>query len=180
MSGPASPAGAPPISGSDHPEGCPLCGSTHREQDPVSREVHCAECGLVFDGVELVAPPPPLTSESGSEGSGRGIGPFVSPGSSRRLLGSVLTATRDGHGRPLGWQRRYEFQHLRRVMQRQTARAVDGPLERSQARGALQQCGQSLGVPPLVIAEAERIYGEAKQRGLFRGRSLPSSVGAAL
>ena len=109
-----------------------------------------------------------------------GIGPFVAPGGSKRTLGSILSAGRDAQGRPLNWHRRYEFQHLRKVMQRQTARSVDGPLERSQARPALQSSAQRLGVPPVVAAEAERVFREAKMRGLFRGRSLPSSVGATL
>jgi transcription initiation factor TFIIB len=157
-----------------------MCGGARRIADPTGFEIHCAECGLVFEESEIVAPPPLPSSSEGSDGSGRGIGPFVAPGGSKRSLGSMLTLHRDGQGRPLNWQRRYEFQHLRRVMQRQTARAVEGPLERSQARAAIAQCGERLTLPPIVLAEAERIYREAKVRGLFRGRSLPSSVGATV
>ncbi len=149
--------------------------------DTARLEEHCGECGLVFEGAELVAPPPRVAGDSPpSDGSGRGIGPFVSPGSSRRQLGSTLSGTRDGQGRRLDWHRRYEYQHLRRVQQRQTARAADGPLDRSQARGEIAQCGERLGLPPVVLSEAERIYREAKVRGLFRGRSLPASVGASV
>lgn len=157
-----------------------MCGSPHRIVDVSLQEEHCADCGLVFEGHELVTAPPRPAPQEGGDGSGRGIGPFVIPGGSRRALGSTLTLSRDGQGRPLGWQRRYEYQHLKRVMQRQTARAIDGPLERSQARGEIAQCGERLGLPPLVLGEAERIFREAKVRGLFRGRSLPSSVGAVI
>ncbi|MCI4340506.1 MAG: transcription initiation factor IIB family protein [Thermoplasmata archaeon] len=159
---------------------CPMCGTSRRVLDTARLEEHCAECGLVFDGAELVtAPPRPGPTET-SDGSGRGIGPFTAPGSTRRALGSTLSLGRDGQGRPLGSQRRYEYQHLKRVQQRQTARAVEGPLERSQARGEIALCGERLGLPPVVLAEAERIFREAKVRGLFRGRNLPSSVGATV
>ena len=157
-----------------------MCGSPHRVLDTARLEEHCAECGLVFTGSEFVAAAPRTSPEESSDGSGRGIGPFTAPGSSRRTLGSTLSLGRDGQGRPLGSHRRYEYQHLRRVMQRQTARAVEGPLERSQARSEIAQGGERLGLPPVVVAEAERIFREAKVRGLFRGRNLPSSVGATL
>lgn len=157
-----------------------MCGSTRRITDPGSLEEHCAECGLVFEGAELVTTAPHLGPEPPSDGSGRGIGPFSAPGASKRSLGSMLTVYRDGQGRPLGWHRRYEYQHLKRVQQRQTARSLEGPLDRSQARAEIAQCGERLGLPPVVLGEAERIFREAKLRGLFRGRSLPSSVGAAV
>ncbi len=88
--------------------------------------------------------------------------------------------SRDGQGRRLDWHRRYEFQHLRRVMQRQTSRVVDGPLDHSQARSEIAMVAERLGVPSVVQAEAERIYGLAKVHGLYRGRSLPATVGASM
>jgi transcription initiation factor TFIIB len=157
-----------------------MCGSSHRIVDPVLAETHCAECGLVFDVPSIVATAPPVPETDGSEGSGRGIGPFVRPGGTKRSLGSTLSLSRDGQGKRLGWHRRYEFQHLKRVMQRQTSRAVDGPLDRTPARSDIWVAGESMGLPAVVLAEAEHVYREAKVRGLFRGRSLPSSVGACL
>ncbi len=158
-----------------------MCGARRQVRDESLGEVHCADCGLVLGGNELVAPAPFVRVAPGSDGSGRGIGPFVGPGGeTRRALGSVLSGSRDGQGRPLGWARRYEFQHLRRVAQRQTARAAESPLERSQARGAITHSAQVLGLPPLVATEAERLFRECATRGLFRGRSLPSCIGATL
>lgn len=147
--------------------------------DPLSLESHCSDCGLVFDAAVLVADRPLASLTARTDGTGRGIGPFVAPGTTRKRLGSVLIPGRDAQGHALGWHRRYEFEHLKRVMQRQTSRAAEGPLDRSQARTALGQCGEALGVPPVVVAEAERIFVEARQKGLFRGRSLPACVGAA-
>ncbi|MGB6501483.1 MAG: transcription initiation factor IIB family protein [Thermoplasmata archaeon] len=170
---------APP-QGSPIAPPCPMCRSTHRIVDPVLAETHCAECGLVFDdGSVLESPPPPVASAT-AEGSGRGIGPFVRPGGVKRSLGSTLSLSRDGQGRRLGWRRRYEFQHLKRVMQRQTARAVDGPLDRSPARGEIVQATHRLGLPDIVGTEAERIFADAKRAGVFRGRGLSACVGAAI
>ncbi len=157
-----------------------MCKSTHRISDPVRSEVCCAECGLVFEAGELLATPPPLSDSPSSDGSGRGIGPFARPGGTRRTLGSTLSLARDGQGKRLDWHRRYEFQHLKRVMQRQTARVADGPLDRSPARSEIAQAAERMGLPPVVLAEAEEIYRESKVRGLFRGRSLPASVGAVV
>ncbi|HTZ62335.1 MAG TPA: TFIIB-type zinc ribbon-containing protein [Thermoplasmata archaeon] len=159
---------------------CPMCGSAHRIVDPIRSETHCAECGLVFETTEILATPPPIVESSGSEGSGRGIGPFVPPGGSKRALGSTLTTVRDGQGKRLDWHRRYEFQHLKRVMQRQTSRAADGGIDRSPARNEIIVAVERLSLPPVIQAEAEHVFRESKQRGLFRGRSLPASVGAAL
>ena len=159
---------------------CPMCGSTHRIVDPALAETHCGECGLVFDdGAPLASPPPPMAATD-TEGSGRGIGPFVRPGGARRTLGTTLFLSRDGQGRRLGWRRRYEFQHLKRVMQRQTARTNDGPLDRSPARSEILQAAHRLGLPDLVVTEAERVYADAKQHGIFRGRGLTACVGAAV
>jgi transcription initiation factor TFIIB len=157
-----------------------MCGSSHRIVDPVQSETHCAECGLVFSPVEILATAPPPPESGTSDGSGRGIGPFVPPGGTKRALGSTLSLARDGQGKRLDWHRRYEFQHLKRVMQRQTQRTLEGGLDRSPARNEIVSGGEKLGLPSIVLAEAEHVYREAKVRGLFRGRSLPATVGACL
>ena len=169
---------APPGDGGSPP--CPMCHSTHRIVDVVRSETHCAECGLVFDSSELVNDAPPVVPVPTSESSGRGIGPFVRPGGARRPLGSTLSLGRDGQGRRLDWRRRYEFQHLRRVMQRQTSRVGDVSAERSPTHGEIRAAGERLGLPEVVIDEAERVFREARQAGVFRGRGLPACVGAAV
>lgn len=157
-----------------------MCGTDRRVTDPQSLEEHCAECGLVFTGAELVTPPPLPSEASRTVSGGRGVGPFAAPGTGRRALGSTLTVRRDGQGKPLSWHRRYEFEHLRRVMLRQTARSADGPLDRSMARTALAQGAERLSLPAVVLAESERVFREAKAAGAFRGRNLPSCVGATI
>ena len=159
---------------------CPMCSSTHRIVDTARSETHCAECGLVFDTSEIVNDVPVTPPAPTSEGSGRGIGPFVRPGGARRPLGTTLLLGRDGQGRKLDWRRRYEFQHLRRVMQRQTSRVGDASTERSPAHGEIVAAGERLGLPPVVVDEAERVFRGARDAGVFRGRGLPACVGAAV
>ena len=159
---------------------CPLCHSTHRIVDPSRSETACGECGFVFDAELLVDDGPMPTPLPASEGSGRGIGPFVRPGVARRPLGSTLSLSRDGQGKRLDWRTRYEFQHLRRVMQRQTARVGDPSTERSPAQGEIAAAGERLGLPAVVIDEAGRVFRQAREAGVFRGRGLPACVGSAV
>ncbi|MCI4358396.1 MAG: hypothetical protein L3J95_03165 [Thermoplasmata archaeon] len=172
-------AGRAVVSGIGTTPLCPSCGG-HRIIDPIRCEETCEQCGIVFEGSELIATPPLASTTLSGEGSGRGIGPYSNPVNRRRTLGSTLSGYRDGQGRPLDWHARYTFQHLKRVMHRQTARAVEGVLDRSQARSEIELVGQRMEFPAVVIEEAERIYRECKARGVFRGRNLPSSVGATL
>jgi transcription initiation factor TFIIB len=165
--------------GSARPLACPHCGG-RRIVDPIRLEETCDSCGVVFEGAELIATPPSISAEGSGDGGGRGIGPFATSSNRRRTLGSTLSGTRDGQGRRLNWHARYEFQHLRRIMQRQTIRSMDSGLERSRARSEIEIVGQRLGLPPVVLQEAERLYRDGKEAGLFRGRNLPSSVGATL
>ncbi len=134
----------------------------------------------MFDTGEMITNTPGVPSDDASQGSGRGIGPFAPGGSARRTLGSTLSLTRDGQGRRLDWHRRYQFQHLKRVMQRQTSRVVGGSADRSSAHGEMALIGDRMGLPPVVMTEAERIFQVAKSKGLSRGRSLGASVGAAI
>lgn len=168
------PSVEPPVGAS-----CPHCGG-RRIVDPILLEESCDTCGLVFQGVELVATPPAAPPGEAREGSGRGIGPFAANSERRRSLGSTLNGSRDGQGRRLDWHTRYEFQHLKRVMQRQTSRAVEGVLDRSRAPSEIEIAGRRLGLPAIVLEEAERIYREGKTAGIFRGRNLGSTVGATL
>lgn len=157
-----------------------MCGSGHRITDPVLSEVHCADCGLVFETSQFVASVPMTAADPESEGSGRGIGPFSSSSNAKSSLGSTLTLSRDGQGRRLDSRRRYEFQHLKRVMQRQTNRGPQAGMTRTPGRGEIATASERLLLPPVVVAEAERIFREAKVHGLSRGRTLESCVGAAV
>lgn len=65
-------------------------------------------------------------------------------------------------------------------MQRQTVRALEDPLERSQARDAIAMAADRLSLPPVIRSEAERFFRDATQRGLYRGRSQVAAVGASV
>ncbi len=65
-------------------------------------------------------------------------------------------------------------------MQRQTARGPDAGTDRSPAHGEILGAGERLGLPDVVVDEAERVFRAARDAGVFRGRALPSCVGAAV
>jgi transcription initiation factor TFIIB len=87
---------------------------------------------------------------------------------------------RDGQGRSLTADRRNYYGHLKWLMDREVTRRSESALDRSPARELFARTAATLGLPPVVLAEAERVFQAATQRGAFRGRNLGSSVGASL
>lgn len=65
-------------------------------------------------------------------------------------------------------------------MDREVSRRGDNLLERSPARESLARAASELSLPPIVLAESERLFREGSARGIFRGRSLAASSGASL
>ena len=160
------------------PDRCPGCGSSHRIRDAALQETHCADCGLVFDRA-FSADDVRFGGPTRTDG-GRGVGPFAPAGSPRRPLGSTLGSLRDARGNPLDSSQRNHYFHLRWLMNREVTRHSQGVLERSPAREHIARAGNDLGLPPVVVAEAERLFREGTLRGTFRGRGLGASVGASL
>lgn len=158
---------------------CTNCGSTQRVVDPGNSELHCADCGLVFDPGLVVDDVSPREPGQPTDG-GRGIGPFVAPGTPRHHLGSTLGGRRDGRGRTLDAAHRNYYGHLKWLMDREVSRRSETSLERSPAREVLARMAATLSLPPVVATESERLFQEGSLRGAFRGRSLSSSCGAAL
>ncbi len=155
------------------------CGSAQRVVDPTNSELHCADCGLVFDPGLVVDDVSPREPGQGTDG-GRGVGPFVPLGAPRHHLGSTLGGRRDGRGRTLDSAHRNYYGHLKWLMDREVSRRSETTLERSAAREVLARMAANLSLPPVVATESERLFQEGSVRGAFRGRSLSSSCGAAL
>jgi transcription initiation factor TFIIB len=53
-------------------------------------------------------------------------------------------------------------------------------MERSLAHGEIVAAGDRLDLPTIVVDEAERVFREARQAGVFRGRASPACAGAAV
>jgi transcription initiation factor TFIIB len=161
------------------PSGCRNCGSRHRVRDEQSGETHCADCGLVLEQ-PLSADDIGFSEPTRENRGGRGVGPFQAPGSVRRGLGSTLQLNRDGRGNPLPSSHRSHFFHLKWIMNREVTRKSEPLTERSPARELLASTASELGLPAVVLAEAERLFRDGSARGAFRGRALGSIVGACL
>lgn len=175
----AARAPLPPPSGDAGGARCRECGDTRLVRDPGSGEVHCSGCGLVL-GSTWVADDVSFTQGGEQPRGGRGVGPFVAAGTPRRRLGSTLSLRRDGQGRTLDAQHRSYYGHLKWLMEREVSRRSDSALDRSPAKDLLARVATTMGLPPVILAEAERIFQQGTQRGAFRGRNLGSSVGASL
>ena len=160
-------------------ETCPACRSARRVLDPRTREAHCADCGLVFSGSELVNYPSPVNPNGGT-GGGRGIGPSVEVHGTRRDLGTTLSGSRDARGNPLPASTRLHYGHLGWMMRREVTRGSQRKSENPEVIEAIGRAASRMDLPPVVKVEAARVFHEGSVRGLFRGRSLPASVGAAL
>ncbi len=159
---------------------CPECGGIRLVRDSGSAELHCGDCGLVLASQWVSDDLPFSGGEKGPSEGGRGVGPFVPAGAPRKHLGSTLGVRRDGQGRALSADRRNYYGHLKWLMDREVTRRTDSPLDRSPARDLLARTSSTLGLPAVVLSEAERIFQLATQRGAFRGRNMGSSVGASI
>jgi transcription initiation factor TFIIB len=123
---------------------------------------------------------PPLSTDKRPSVGGRGIGPSSSQFSFKRSLGTTVGGMKDAHGRPLTQKVRNHYSHLGWMMRREVSRGSQWRGGSSEASEILSRASTRLMLPPVVREEAERVFQEGSMRGLFRGRSLPASAGAAL
>lgn len=147
--------------------------------DPLTLESHCADCGLVLAGPVMVNYAG-LPSQDKGSGSGRGMGPTTSPRASGRQLGTTVSGSRDARGHALSRDAKSHYGHLGWMMRRELSRGSLRKGDSPEALEVLARASGLMGLPAVVREEAGSIFHEGSQRGLFRGRSLPASVGAAI
>jgi transcription initiation factor TFIIB len=123
---------------------------------------------------------PGLSADKRSSSGGRGVGPSSSQFSFKRSLGTTVGGVKDAHGRPLTQKVRSHYSHLGWMMRREVTRGSQWKTGSTEANEIIARASVHLMLPPVVKEEAEHIFQEGSMRGLFRGRSLPASAGAAL
>jgi transcription initiation factor TFIIB len=121
-----------------------------------------------------------ISAEKRSSASGRGVGPSSSQFSFKRSLGTSVGGLKDAHGRPLTQKVRSHYSHLGWMMRREVTRSSQWRGGSSEASEIISRASTHMMLPPVVRDEAEHIFQEGAVRGLFRGRSLNASAGAAL
>ncbi len=106
-------------------------------------------------------------------------GPLTGTVHDRGLTTTIDWRDRDASGKRLELRRRLEMQRLRRW---QTRTRIQTSIERNlaQAMNELDRLASQLNLPRNVREEAARIYREAVEKGLVRGRSIESVVAAAV
>lgn len=160
-----------------YPKKCSECGSTNIFLNKEKGELICRDCGLVLEEkmVEFGQEWRDFDSETGEEGGGRRTGAPLTPTQFDQGLGTEV-----GHKADLlalGSKDRNKFFRLRKWQYR-ISTAIERNLKLALAE--LKRVSSFLKLPKSVEEEAARIYTQAVQRGLVRGRSMESVVAGAL
>ena len=148
--------------------------------DPERGEYICTLTGEVIESRVIDERPEwrAFTPEE-REKRARTGGPLTSTVHDRGLATIIDWRDRDATGKRLEFRRRLEMQRLRRW---QTRSRIQSSIERNlaQAMNELDRLADQLNLPRKVREEAARIYREAVEKGLVRGRSIESVVAAAV
>ncbi|MBS3164707.1 transcription initiation factor IIB [Candidatus Woesearchaeota archaeon] len=153
---------------------CPECGSTQLLWNKKKGEVLCRSCGLVLDDTMIDFSQEWREFDEGGSAVRRGGAPMTYTQYDRGL-GTEL-GTRADLSR-MGRKDRSKFFRLRKWQYR-ISTAIERNLK--MALGELKRVSSFLKLPGSVEEEAARIYTQAVQRGLVRGRSMESVVAGAL
>jgi transcription initiation factor TFIIB len=157
-----------------------MCKSAKTVTDPESGEVICRDCGIVIsDRINETRPEwRAFSLEQSGERSRTGI-----PSSLARHdmgLSTVIgRSNKDAAGRTLGVAMRSTMGRLRAWDFRTQAHT---PTDRNlrQAFSELERLSDKLGVSGSVVEKTAYIYRKAQEKGLVRGRTISSTVAAAL
>ena len=156
---------------SDNVRKCPECGSTNLYNNKDKGEITCRTCGLVIDGRNISL--------------GKEWRDFEeSEGSEMKRTGAPTTYTKFdmGMGTSIGSEsdsfsldkkQRYKLQRLKR-WQKRLSTVMEKNLKI--ALGELRRLSSYLNLPTAIEEESGKIYTEAVQKNLVRGRSIESVV----
>ena len=150
---------------------CPECGSMSMEHHPDKGEVACKDCGLILEDKMVDF------GKEWHEGDDEGA-------EKRRRTGAPLTYTHadQGLGTQIGTKQELrqlannKFYRLRRWQQR-TMTGLERNLR--QALGDIHQLTSALHLGKQVEEETARIYTQAAQKGLAKGRQIEELVAAS-
>lgn len=150
---------------------CPECGSTNLYDNKDKGEIVCRSCGLVIDGRNISL--------------GKEWRDFEeSEGTEMRRTGAPTTYTKfdmglgtsigsEGDSFSLDKKQRYKLQRLKR-WQKRLSTVMEKNLKI--ALGELRRLASYLNLPTAIEEESGKIYTEAVQKNLVRGRSIESVV----
>ena len=160
---------------------CSGCNSTgHTVTDPESGEVVCINCGMVMSDRAQESRPDwrAFTADEINARSRTGM-PSSLARHDRGLATVIGRTDKDASGRGLDAAMRTTMERLRTWdFRTQNHTPTDRNLK--YAFGQLIKLKDKLGLPDAVIEKTAYIYRKAQERGLVRGRTIPSVLAAAL
>ena len=159
---------------------CPECGSRRLSQDYDRGELICDECGLVIDETYIDQGPDWRSFDMKEEGEKARAGPPMSEMMhDKGLSTNISVSDRDSYGKSIPSKNRAQIYRLRKWQRRIR---VSSAKERSlvSALKEINRIASTMGLPRNIMETSARIYKQAVEKNLIRGRSINSVVVASL
>ena len=150
---------------------CPECGSTNLYNNKDKGEIVCRSCGLVIDGRNISLGKEWRDFEESEGSEMRRTGAPTTYTKFDMGLGTSIGSESDSFS--LDKKQRYKLQRLKR-WQKRLSTVMEKNLKI--ALGELRRLASYLNLPTSIEEEAGKIYTEAVQKNLVRGRSIESVV----
>ena len=150
---------------------CPECESTNIYNNKDRGELVCRSCGLVIDSKNISLGKEWRDFEEGESSEMRRSGTPSSYTKYDLGMGTSIGTEQDSYS--LDKKQRYKLQRLKR-WQKSLSTVMEKNLKI--ALGELRRLSSNLNLPESIEEEAGKIYSEAVQKNLVRGRSIESVV----
>ncbi len=159
---------------------CPSCESTSVRRDYEQNEIICSQCGRVIKSeIKDRGPEWRAFDSKEHENKSRAGPPSTETIHDKGLSTQIDWKNRDGQGKNLSPERRSRMYRLRKWQKRIR---VSGAKDRNLATALseIDRMASQLGLPDNVREAASKLYREAVNEDLIRGRSIESVASAAL
>lgn len=150
---------------------CPECGSANLYDNRDKGEIVCRNCGLVIDGKNISLGKEWRDFEESEDSEMKRSGAPTSYTKYDLGMGTAIGSESDAFS--LDKKQRYKLQRLKR-WQKRLSTVMEKNLKI--ALGELRRLSSYLNLPTSIEEEAGKIYTEAVQKNLVRGRSIESVV----
>ena len=150
---------------------CPECGGTNLYYNKDNQEIICRSCGFVLDDKNISLGKEWRDFEEGHDSEMRRSGSPTSYTKYDMGLGTSIGSERDTYS--MDKKHRYKLQRLKK-WQKRLSTVMEKNLKI--ALGELKRLVSILNLPQSIEEESAKIYNEAVQKNLVRGRSIESIV----
>lgn len=154
---------------------CPECGSVNLYRNKDKGEIICRNCGLVIDSKNISLGKEWRDFEEDDDSEMKRSGAPTSYTKYDMGMGTSIGSESDTYS--LDKKQRYKLQRLKR-WQKRLSTVMEKNLKI--ALGELRRLSSYLNLPTSIDEEAGKIYTEAVQKNLVRGRSIESVVAGVI